>query len=60
MHKIRFNGSLWSLFQQENGDILTKKGDFLLSSDHVIEIVAKLYLLIQNATHRSPQVHIAT
>ena len=50
----------FSMFaQHENGDILMKKGDFLLSSDHVIEIVAKLYLLIQNATCRSPDVLIA-
>lgn len=44
----------------ENGDLLTKKGDFLLSSDHIIEIAAKMFLLIQNATSLHPAVHIAT
>ena len=54
-----FTLCLSSYLKHENGDILMKKGDFLLSSDHVIEIVAKLYLLIQNATCRSPDVLIA-
>ncbi len=47
------------VLQHENGDLLLKKGDFLLSSDHVIEIVAKLSLLVQNATGRAPDVLIA-
>ena len=46
--------------QQENGDVLTRKGDFLLVSDHVLEIVTKLFLLYQNQLGTSPAVHITT
>jgi len=46
--------------QRDNGDMLTKKGDFVLSSDHVIEIVAKTALLVQNATGQKAPVFIGT
>jgi len=36
------------------------KGAFIFESEHVIEIVTKLYLVIQNATSKQPQVQIAT
>lgn len=49
------------LRKQENGsDVLTKKGDFLLISDHVLEIVTKLFLLYQNQLGTAPAVHITT
>ncbi|KAK2150781.1 hypothetical protein LSH36_389g00009 [Paralvinella palmiformis] len=43
-----------------NGDIMTKKGDFILSSNHVIEIVAKMSLLTQNLMGKKPEVYIGT
>ncbi len=36
------------------------KGDFVLQTGHIIEIVTKLFLVVQNATGRPPQVNIAT
>ncbi|XP_064595408.1 unconventional myosin-Ib-like isoform X2 [Liolophura sinensis] len=48
------------LKKQDNGDILSKKGDFIFSSDHVIEIVSKAYLLIKNISEKPPDVIIAT
>lgn len=44
----------------ENGDMLTKKGDFIMSNEHVIEIVAKTAMLIKNATGQTAKVHIGT
>ncbi|KAK7488189.1 hypothetical protein BaRGS_00020631, partial [Batillaria attramentaria] len=41
--------------QQENGDVLTKKGDFVFSNEHMIEIVAKAYMVIQNLTGKPPE-----
>ncbi|KAL5009512.1 hypothetical protein ScPMuIL_011817 [Solemya velum] len=43
----------------ENGDKLVKKGDFVFSSQHVVEIVAKAYLIVQNTTGKAPDVQIA-
>ena len=40
--------------------MLTKKGDFLLLSDHVLEIVTKLVLLARNQRGTAPDVHIST
>ena len=37
-----------------------RKGDFVLQTGHVIEIVTKLFLVIQNATGKPPNVNIAT
>ncbi|XP_037052046.1 unconventional myosin-Ib [Bradysia coprophila] len=45
------------LFQSEIG---RKKGDFVFQTGHVIEIVTKLFLVIQNATAKPPEVHIST
>ncbi|CAD5117530.1 DgyrCDS6295 [Dimorphilus gyrociliatus] len=44
---------------QENGDSKHKKGDIMLVSDHVIEIVAKICLLVQDTTGRKPEVIIS-
>ncbi|XP_067686913.1 unconventional myosin-Ib-like [Haliotis asinina] len=44
----------------ENGDILSKKGDFIFSCDpHVIELVAKAYQVVQNQTRKPPEVQIS-
>ncbi|XP_024083277.1 unconventional myosin-Ia isoform X2 [Cimex lectularius] len=45
------------LFQSELG---IKKGDFVFQTGHVIEIVTKLFLVIQNAVGKPPQVNIST
>ena len=37
-----------------------RKGDFVLQTGHVIEIVTKLYLVVQNATGRAPNVNVGT
>ncbi|ESP02895.1 hypothetical protein LOTGIDRAFT_212414 [Lottia gigantea] len=42
-----------------NGDVLSKKGDFIFCSDHVIEFVAKAYLVVQNHTGKPPEVQIS-
>lgn len=50
--------SFFSLnFQSEFGK---KKGDFVFQTGHVIEIVTKLFLVIQNATSKPPEIHIST
>lgn len=36
-----------------------KKGDFVFQTGHVLEIVTKLFLVVQNATTRPPEVHIS-
>ena len=36
------------------------KGDFVLQTGHVIEIVTKLFLVVQNATGKPPGVNIST
>ncbi len=36
------------------------KGDFVLQTGHIIEIITKLFLVVQNATGRPPAVNIAT
>ncbi|XP_059609895.1 unconventional myosin-Ia [Phlebotomus argentipes] len=45
------------LFQSE---MSRQKGDFAFQTCHVIEIVTKLFLVIQNATAKPPEVHIST
>ena len=39
---------------------MRRKGDFVLQTGHVIEIVTKLFLVVQNATGKPPNVNIAT
>ena len=39
---------------------MRKKGDFVLQTGHVIEIVTKLFLVVQNATGKPPNVNVAT
>ncbi|KAJ8960489.1 hypothetical protein NQ318_013773 [Aromia moschata] len=45
------------LFQS---DLNKKKGDFVFQTGHVIEIVTKLFLVVQNATGKPPEVNITT
>lgn len=45
------------MFQSDFGK---KKGDFVFQTGHVIEIVTKLFLVIQNATSKPPEIHIST
>uniref|UniRef100_A0A1B6DCA7 Myosin motor domain-containing protein n=4 Tax=Clastoptera arizonana TaxID=38151 RepID=A0A1B6DCA7_9HEMI len=45
------------LFQSE---FAKKKGDFVFQTGHVIEIVTKLFLVVQNAVGKPPQVNIST
>ncbi|XP_054257245.1 unconventional myosin-Ib-like, partial [Macrosteles quadrilineatus] len=45
------------LFQSE---LARKKGDFVFQTGHVIEIVTKLFLVVQNAVGKPPQVNIST
>ena len=40
--------------------MMRKKGDFVLQTGHVIEIVTKLFLVVQNATGKPPNVNVAT
>ena len=46
-------------FQQENGDVLTKKGDFVFSNDNLVEIVAKVVMVIQTLTSKQPEVQVS-
>lgn len=45
------------LFQS---DMSKKKGDFVFQTGHVIEVVTKLFLVVQNATGKAPEVNITT
>ncbi|XP_050404705.1 unconventional myosin-Ib [Patella vulgata] len=42
-----------------NGDIFSKKGDFIFCNDNVIEFVTKAYLVVQNHTGEPPEVQIS-
>ena len=53
-------GSLAVVLQQENGDGLAKKGDVLLASDHMLEIVTKIVTLGRDYRGSQPSVHITT
>ncbi|CAL1536218.1 unnamed protein product [Lymnaea stagnalis] len=44
--------------QRENGDIASKKGDFIFSTSHVIEAVTKTLMVIQNSIGKPPEVQI--
>ena len=39
---------------------MKRKGDFVFQTGHVIEIVTKLFLVVQNATGKPPTVNINT
>ena len=39
---------------------LYEKGDIIFQTKHVIEVATKLYLVVQNAVGRPPDVNIST
>ncbi|KAG7165271.1 Unconventional myosin-Ib-like [Homarus americanus] len=41
-------------------DEVKRKGDLVLQTGHVIEVVTKLFLVVQNATGKPPDVNIST
>ncbi|XP_037911056.1 unconventional myosin-Ib isoform X2 [Hermetia illucens] len=49
-----------AVFHVKASEFGRKKGDFVFQTGHVIEIVTKLFLVIQNATAKPPEVHIST
>ncbi|XP_042900119.2 unconventional myosin-Ib [Parasteatoda tepidariorum] len=49
-----------AVFHIRSSEATRKKGDFLFETGHVIEIVTKLFLVIQNATGKPPEINVAT
>lgn len=47
-----------NLFGEFQSEVGRKKGDFVFQTAHVIEVVTKLFLVIQNAVGRPPDVRI--
>ena len=43
-----------------SSEAVKRKGDFVFQTGHVIEIVTKLFLVVQNATGKPPAVNINT
>ncbi|XP_039290294.1 unconventional myosin-Ia isoform X3 [Nilaparvata lugens] len=49
-----------AVFHVRASELSKKKGDFVFQTGHVIEIVTKLFLVVQNAVGKPPQVNIST
>lgn len=49
-----------AVFHIRTTEATRKKGDFIFETGHVIEIVTKLFLVIQNATGKAPEVNFST
>ncbi|XP_059485093.1 unconventional myosin-Ia-like isoform X6 [Neocloeon triangulifer] len=49
-----------AIFHIKASDLGKKKGDFVFHTGHVIEIVTKLFLVVQNAVGKPPEVNINT
>ncbi|KAI8119708.1 Unconventional myosin-Ib [Lucilia cuprina] len=49
-----------AVFHVKASEFGRKKGDFVFQTAHVIEIVTKMFLVIQNATGKPPEIHIST
>ncbi|KAH8417672.1 hypothetical protein KR222_004009 [Zaprionus bogoriensis] len=49
-----------AVFHVKASEVGRKKGDFVFQTGHVIEIVTKMFLVIQNATGKPPEIHIST
>ncbi|KAH6930555.1 hypothetical protein HPB50_014721 [Hyalomma asiaticum] len=49
-----------AVFHIRTTEATRKKGDFIFETGHVIEIVTKLFLVIQNATGKTPEVNFST
>ncbi|XP_067617523.1 unconventional myosin-Ia isoform X2 [Eurosta solidaginis] len=50
----------FAVFHVKASEFGRKKGDFVFQTGHVIEIVTKMFLVIQNATGKPPEIHIST
>ena len=55
-----FHFVLFGLLQPDNGDGFAKKGDLILSNDHIIEMVTKASLVVKNITHKMPEIDISS
>ncbi|KAL7727782.1 hypothetical protein ACLKA6_019725 [Drosophila palustris] len=49
-----------AVFHVKASEFGRKKGDFVFQTGHVIEIVTKMFLVIQNAIGKPPEIHIST
>ncbi|KAL7026106.1 hypothetical protein ACKWTF_013794 [Chironomus riparius] len=47
-----------AVFHVKASELGRKKGDFIFQTGHVIEIVTKMFLVIQNATNKPPEIQI--
>ncbi|XP_055322935.1 unconventional myosin-Ia [Sitodiplosis mosellana] len=47
-----------AVFHVKDSEMGRKKGDFVFQTAHVIEVITKLFLVIQNATGRQPDICI--
>ncbi|XP_031619986.1 unconventional myosin-Ia isoform X2 [Contarinia nasturtii] len=47
-----------AVFHIKDSEMGRKKGDFVFQTAHVIEVITKLFLVIQNATGRQPEICI--
>uniref|UniRef100_A0A0B7BA75 Myosin motor domain-containing protein n=1 Tax=Arion vulgaris TaxID=1028688 RepID=A0A0B7BA75_9EUPU len=43
---------------KENGVVASKKGDFIFSTNHLIEVVTKTQMVVQNSVGKPPEVQI--
>ncbi|XP_014670916.1 PREDICTED: unconventional myosin-Ib-like, partial [Priapulus caudatus] len=61
-HKDVMAGKTWNGLLPTSGtsEATKKKGDFILESNHVIEMVAKMFLLIINANGKPPEMVVAS
>ncbi|XP_075148090.1 myosin 95E [Haematobia irritans] len=49
-----------AVFHVRASEFGRKKGDIVVQAAHIIEIVTKMFLVIQNATGKPPEIHIST
>ncbi|XP_073815090.1 myosin 95E [Musca autumnalis] len=49
-----------AVFHVKASEFGRKKGDIVVQAAHIIEIVTKMFLVIQNATGKPPEIHIST
>jgi len=50
--------AVFHMKKPENGDTVSKKGDFILGNEHIIEIVTKASLCVKNKTNSLPEIYI--
>ena len=59
LYSYEFIGKFAICFEfQDNGNLLAKKGDFFFASDHLIELVSRLYTVVTQANTQPPDVTI--